>query len=258
MKKTTVMMSILLLTISIFSITHVWASVEDSCNVTIQTDKAEINKTQKQVKIAIRLDSYEGDGTLGYEGKLEYDTNIFESVSITSLNNWETASYEASTGMFLSTTTVAKAGTQVAQITLNLKDNITATKTQVKVTGLTFSDGDTQKTFEKILTYAFPYNESEGQPNTDNENNNESSNEISNEIMNSEINVVTNQITNSETKNTIQNITIESITAENRDQTTASTTIPQTGGGSTWIIAFIVIGIVGIGAYIRYRSIPLK
>ena len=147
-----------LLLISIFSITYVWASVEENCNVSLQTDKTELSRTREQVKITISLDSYDGDGTLGYEGKLEYDTNIFESATITSLNDWETANYETTTGMFLSTTTSAKAGTQVAQITLDLKENVTAISTQVKITGLTFSDGDTQKTFEETFDYSFPYN----------------------------------------------------------------------------------------------------
>ncbi len=252
-----------LLLISIFSITYVWASVEENCNVSLQTDKTEISKTQEQVKITISLDSYDGDGTLGYEGKLEYDTNIFESATITSLNDWETANYETTTGMFLSTTTSAKAGTQVAQITLDLKENVTAISTQVKITGLTFSDGDTQKTFEETFDYSFPYNKAEEQPDTNPDMDNENTNEATNQITNSTINIVTNQMVN-ETINTgerniiVQNITVESITTTNRDQSTATTTIPQTGSGLGWMIALIVIGIIGVGAYIRYRSIPLK
>ena len=269
MKKKQIITAILLFMIGISAISFVWASVEDTCNVTVNTDKTEMDKTQKQVKITINLDSYEGDGFLGYEGKLEYDSNIFKSATVTSLSDWETASYDANTGMFLATTTTAKAGTQVAKITLDLKENITATTTQVKITGLTFSDGETQKVFSKTLDYTFPYNIQQEQPNEDSNSNQEKPNDSeqtipTNEIANTTINVVTNQIVNEisdkeEQKNlVVQNITVEAVAGSNRDQTTASTKIPQTGSGLGWIIALGAIAVIGVAAYIRYHSIPLK
>ena len=256
MKKKQIITGILLFIVGIFAISSVWASVEDNCNVSLQTDKTEIDQTQKQVKITINLDSYDGDGFLGYEGKLEYDSNIFESATITSLSDWETANYDASTGMFLATTTTAKAGTPIAQITLDLKDNITVGSTQVKITDFTFADGNTQKVFSKTVDYTFPYNVPEEQPDTDPEEN-PNTNVLTNQVINVVTNQAVNETTNT-TQNTVQNITIEEITGSNRDQTTATTTIPQTGSGMGWIVALGVIGIVGIAAYIRYRSIPLK
>lgn len=256
MKKKQIITGILLFIMGIFAISSVWASVEDNCEVSLQTDSTEIDETQGQVRITLRLDSYDGDGFLGYEGKLEYDSNIFESATITSLSDWETANYDASTGMFLATTTTATAGEQVAQITLDLKSGVTATTTAVSITDLTFSDGNTQKMFSQTFNYTFPYNATEEQPDTGTDEE-ENTNVITNQI----INVVTNQVVNETTnsiQNTTQNITIEAIAGANRDQTTATTTIPQTGSGLGWIVTLGVIGVIGAAAYIRYRSIPLK
>lgn len=259
MKKKIILVSIFLIFIVMFGVTNIWAALEDTCNVSIQTDSTEIAKTQTQVKITVTLNNYEGDGILGYEGKLEYDKNVFEDATITALNDWETVNYEKTTGMFLSTTTKAVAGTQVAQITLDLKSGVTATETTVSITGLTFSDSETQKTFAKTFTYTFPYNVTQEQPDTPNSNEEVEDNKA-NVLVNQTINVVTNsQVANNNgITNTVQDITVEAVAGSNRDKTTASTTIPQTGAGIGYIIVFAVIAVVGIGAYIRYRSIPLK
>ena len=45
--------------------------------------------------------------------------------------------------------------------------------------------------------------------------------------------------------------------ATNEDRTTATSTIPQTGGISTLVVVG-VIAVIGIACYIRYRTIQVK
>ncbi len=260
MKKKQIIVGIAIFLLIVLSVGFVWASVEDNCEVTLQTNSTEITQSQRQVTIMINLDAYDGDGYLGYEGTLQYDTNVFEDATITSLSDWETANYDKASQRIMATTTTAKAGTQIAQITLDLKEGITKTSATVSITDLIFSDGNTQKTFSQTFNYSFPYNAVEEEPNTDPEEN-PNANVLTNQVINVVTNQVVNQVVN-ETANTIQNtaqnITIEAVAGANRDQTTATTTIPQTGSGLGWIVTLGVIGVIGIAAYIRYRSIPLK
>ena len=258
-------------------------NAEDLCTLNITLQNANIAEGQKQVVIQINLSSYSGAGDLGYQGTLQYDKNIFESVTMTSLNDWEDIDYEDSTGTFLSTTKNAKAGTTIAEITLTIKDGVTAQNTEVTISNLMFSDGETSATFNKTFTLDFAQNApteqpddnepdveqpddntpdeeqpndnqpNEDIPNTDDEqqpNDNNQEETPSGNNQNTTANVIQNTQTNSN-----DTIIIEGGT--NEDLTTADGKIPQTGGVSTLIVVG-VIAVIGIVCYIRYRTIQVK
>lgn len=236
---------ILLLAILLISI-NCYATVPN-WKIAISTEKQEIAKTQELVKIDITLEDYEGDGILGYEGKLEYDKNIFETVTITALNDWDAINYDKTTNKFMSTTTVAKKGTKIAQITLKLKSNITAKTTEVAVKNLAFSDGDNDKTEEKIITYHFPYNEEETTPDKIPDTNDKTEPEKKPDVSGTDTTTGTKQ-PNTQTTNK----------ETTEDKTKAQTRIPQTGTTPIGIITVIAIVICGIIGYKKYHSIPLK
>ena len=318
------LLSIILIAVLVIAIAGTFLEVNavDLCNVSITTQNQTITEGQKQVVIQINLDEYNGAGDLGYQGTLEYDKNIFENVTIVSFNDWENIDYEESTGNFISTTQDAKSGTKIAEITLTLKDGITAQDTTVSINNLMFSDAETNAIFNQSITFNFaqnmpteePDNDSQEQPesnpeeqpgdnqeegpennpeeqpdtnpdaqpeepDTDNnpqeqpennqeeepENNPEEQPEQTPEVDDetpeepnngdeetSDDNIIVisnNQINPNDT------IIIEGAT--NEDTTTATSSIPQTGGISILIIVGI-IAVLGIACYIRYRTIQVK
>ena len=271
MKKT---LSIILITLLVIILTGTYLEVNaaDLCTVSITTQNPTVTEGQKQVVILINLDEYNGAGDLGYQGTLEYDKNIFENVTMNSLNDWKNIDYEPTTGNFLSTTKSAQKGTTIAEIALTLKDGITAQNTTVNINDLMFADGDTSANFNQSLTFNFEQNTSTEEPSTDpddkpeeqpgdnqeeqpgqtpdGDNQNEEINTGNEETPNTNSEVISNSQSN-------QNDTILIEGATNEDKTTANSSIPQTGGISTLVIIG-VIAVIGIACYIRYRAIQVK
>ncbi len=235
-----VVISLILLTVFISN-----SKAASAFNVKVETSSTQIAKNQTTVTIYLKLGDYNADGILGYEGTLNYDKNVFESATITELNGWEEPDYEPATGKFLSTTKKAKANTNIAQISLKLKSGATAKTTKVSISNLIISDGTNESTVNQNITYTLLANQTP--------NNNEDT-QNTNHIP---VNVVVNTNTTTKT-NTTSNITVEPVKVDQKDKTQAATTIPQTGSGLGIVFGFVVILGIGIIAYIRYRSIPLK
>ena len=262
------LLSIILIALLVIAIAGTFLEVNaaDLCTVSITTQNQTIVEGQKQVVIQINLDEYNGAGDLGYQGTLEYDENIFENITMTSLNDWENIDYEPTTGNFLSTTQNAQASTTIAEIALTLKDGITAQNTTVNINDLMFTDGDTSANFNQSLTFNFEQNTSTEEPSTDpddkpeeqpgeipdsdGDNQNEEVNTGNEESPDTNSEVISNSQSN-------QNDTILIEGATNEDRTTANSSIPQTGGISTLVIVG-VIAVIGIACYIRYRTIQVK
>lgn len=268
------LLSITLIALLVIAIAGTFLEVNaaDLCTVSITTQNQTIVEGQKQVVIQINLDEYNGVGDLGYQGTPEYDENIFENITMTSLNDWENIDYEPTTGNFLSTTQNAQASTTIAEIALTLKDGITAQNTTVNINDLMFADDDTSANFNQSLTFNFEQNTSTEEPSTDpddkpeeqpgdnqeeqpgqtpdGDNQNEEINTGNEETPNTNSEVISNSQSN-------QNDTILIEGATNEDKTTANSSIPQTGGISTLVIIG-VIAVIGIACYIRYRAIQVK
>lgn len=230
----------------------VWTSANISraatkLNVKVETASTNVTKDQTAIMLYLKLENYNGDGVLGYEGTLHYDKTVFESATIKGLNDWETPDYEETTGKFLSTTKKAKANTNIAEITLKLKRGTTAKTTKVSMNDFIISDGTEETTINQSITYTLLVNQVE-----ENENADKNTNTIPTNMV-----VNTNTVLNDKT-NTSSNITVESISANQKDQTLAGTTIPQTGSGMGAVLTIVGIFIIGLIAYIRYRLIPLK
>lgn len=228
-------------------------AAEASWKINFETESTNITKTQELVKIDIILKDYQGDGILGYEGELIYDENIFETATITALSDWDNVSYDKETRKFLSTTTIAKKDTKIAQITLKLKSNITEEKTEVVIKNLALSDGEKEITTEKAITYHFPYNEEEETtsdkiPDTDEKTEPEKKPNVP------EIDTTTDQKQDSQkqpnTESTNKGVA--------EDKTKAQTRIPQTGATPIEIVSIVVITTLAIFGYGKYRSIHLK
>ena len=243
-----------------------------SCSVGIVCNSTKISKNTKKIEIQVNLDSYNGDGILGYEGKIEYDSNVFESATIKQAENWEAVSYETQTGKFVSTTTNAKAG-NVATIVLKVKEGVTANTTDVVITNLTFSDGESTIMLNKTITFSIEQNTEDngGNNSGNNDNNKDEKDNNKNDNKNDEKNNGNDnnnkndnkRPSNTDDENNPNNnkkentIIVTPVDKEKADSSTAISKIPQTGDFSI-PVAILIIGIIGVICYIKYRSIQIK
>lgn len=96
---------------------------------------------EKKIEITLKLSDLEDytNGINVVSGKLKYDSDVFDNVSFTGMNNW-TCAYNNekgndNEGKFILMTTAGnvKADTEVAKIKLELKSDINNLKTRIKI-----------------------------------------------------------------------------------------------------------------------------
>lgn len=199
--------------------------------------------TEKTIELTLSLGSFteiEEDIPLGYQGTLEYDENLFEGITVEGLNGW-TVNYENSTKVFMGETDTAKANTQIAKITLTLKDGVTpGTSGTINFSNILLTDGTNDFTFNKEITVTIE-NEEEDNPSEGNEN------EVNNQISG------TNE-TNTTTGTNISTNS-SSIQGSNTDRTTASTRLPSAGLRNILIIAVAILIILMVVFKVKSRDI---
>lgn len=261
MKKSVLIVIYIILILGILLALTKPVSADTKFSAVLTTDMQTISQDINEVTVFIRLGDFVSDGILGYEATLEYDENVFGNASIEGLNGWDNPSYDSTTNKFLSTTENAVGGTNIAKITLELKDNITVDTTQVSINNFTITDGpDNTDTLNLQITYTFENNNDN--VNDDNPEENPPTNEIDdNEEVNNDSpeNEITNEIGNiiignEESENLVSNVVS---TNEQKDNTVATGSIPQTGGFSI-IIGIGIIAVIGIFSYIRFSNIQVK
>lgn len=114
-----------------------------------------VNDTDKTIELILSLGSFTGieEGKpLGYQGTLTYDENVFDGIDVEGLNGW-TVNYESSTKTILGETDVANANTQIAKITLTIKDGVEpGTSGKIQFNNILITDGTNDSTFNKEIT----------------------------------------------------------------------------------------------------------
>lgn len=96
---------------------------------------------EKKIEITLKLSDLEDytNGVNVVSGKLKYDSDVFENISFSGMNNW-TCAYNnekgnENEGKFILMTTAGnvKADTELAKIKLELKSDINNLKTKIKI-----------------------------------------------------------------------------------------------------------------------------
>lgn len=197
-----------------------------------------VKDTEKTIELTLSLGSFteiEEGIPLGYQGTLEYDENLFEGITVEGLNGW-TVNYENSTKVFMGETDTVKANTQIAKITLTLKDGVTpGTSGTINFSDILLTDGTNDFTFNKEVTVTIE--------NEEVDNPSEGNNQISG----------TNE-TNTTTSTNISTNS-SSIQGSNTDRTTASTRLPSAGLKNILIIAVVIISVLMVVFKIKSRDI---
>lgn len=263
---------IVMLIISMFSIVK---ATNGSLTVKITPDASKAITDQK-VYVTLSLKDFNNVETtwpMAAEGNLEYDKTIFSNVSIEGLNGWS-ASINQSGKILLDTASV-KDNTDIAKITLTIKDSKASFSTDIKVTSFALTNGTDSEDNENVnienmnltakVTVKVNNNEEDntqkpGEDENEGNNNNVNNEPTEDEDNKQDENVNNNQSNNqnddknnneqSGTKNEIKGNTIEKVD----DLTVAKDPIPQTGFNYTIVGVIAIIIIVSIIAFIRYKK----
>lgn len=259
----------------IISIASAVKAANGSLTVKITPDASKAITDQK-VYVTLSLKDFNNVETtwpMAAEGNLEYDKTIFSHVSIEGLNGWS-ASINQSGKILLDTASV-KDNTDIAKITLTIKDSKASFSTDIKVTSFALTNGTDSEDNENVnienmnltakVTVKVNNNEEDNTQKPGEDENEGNNNNVNNEPTDDEDdkqdeNVNNNQSNNqnddknnneqSGTKNEIKGNTIEKVD----DLTVAKDPIPQTGFNITIIGVIALIIIVAIVAFIRYKK----
>ena len=241
-----ILIMIMIITIGIIS-----SFAEEGTNIKLNLNgQTTINEDAKTVVLTLSLGDFTGiesGATLGYQGTLEYDENMFQSVEVEGLNGW-TANYESSTKVLLGDVDRANPNTDITKITLTLKDNVQpGTEGKVQINNILLTDGDNDFTFNKEVTVKVE--EKDDKPSTGNNTNNE--NTVNN---NSKPNSNITNNNSSINANISNNAGMQS--GNSKDNTTAQTTkLPNTGVENVILIAIAITIIAIIVFKIKSRKI---
>ncbi len=254
MKKIGICVSIiiLLITISIAPLTY---AVGETLEINL-TGTSQVEQNGNSVELILSLSNVTGfpeeqqKPVIGYEAILDYDESIFSSAEVETLNNWS-INYEPTTKRITGLIDAEIANQQITKITLTLNENVEPGTTTVRLTnGLLTVYDEFDFEFEKEVTVTIAASDNTGDEENPEENN------TANESTDG--NIVGNETENTagSTTNNTANTTNTSISG-NQDRTTASNSLPKTGMGKIALIVVLVL-IIGIGCFARYKSIKLK
>lgn len=260
----------------IISIASVVKAANGSLTVKITPDASKAI-TEQKVYVTLSLKDFNNVETtwpMAAEGNLEYDKTIFSNVSIEGLNGWS-ASINQSGKILLDTSSV-KENTDIAKITLTIKDSKASFTTDIKVNSFALTNGTDSEDNENVnienmnLTakVTVTINSSDEEDDTekpvededktedDDSENKDDTDKPTDEDNKQDENVNNNQ-NNSENNNEqsgIKNETKGNTIEKVEDLSVAKDPIPQTGVNYTIVGAISIIIIVAIIAFIRYKK----
>ena len=211
-----------------------------------------------------------GNGIDAIAGTIDYDKNVFEEVTANSFegkNQWNVAIYDKDSQMFTALRS-EQVGlpNDVLRITFRVRDGVTEESTTIKVkeiassgTSASGSTGDIPSLEVKVTI------NKKTQPILPdvNETVNEIANEIGNEIINQVVNETTNETVNETTNEIVNVITggntntnkINTNTNSNKNETVGK--LPQTGEGIELALGILIITIIAIVGYAKYRNMNI-
>lgn len=260
----------------IISIASAVKAANGSLTVKITPDASKAITDQK-VYVTLSLKDFNNVETtwpMAAEGNLEYDKTIFSNASIEGLNGWS-ASINQSGKILLDTSSV-KENTDIAKITLTIKDSKASFTTDIKVNSFALTNGTDSEDNENVnienmnLTAKVTVTinssdeeddtekpvEDEDKTENDDSENKEDTDKPTDEDNKQDENVNNNQ-NNSENNNEqsgIKNETKGNTIEKVEDLSVAKDPIPQTGVNYTIVGVISIIIIVAIIAFIRYKK----
>lgn len=234
MKKTLVLVMIILLVVMSAC---VYAAPAVTVNLTTTATKL---TPGEEVEITFSVGSITGmeEGLETIQGTLEYDTNIFETItenSVKNMNEWS-ISINPDTNIFAGTNFKKATSGGIFTITLKVKEGVTAKSTTVSIKDIKTTDSSNDDAKVDIAKVSVTIGNANDTPSNNN-------------------NVVGNTVGNT-TENTAGNNASSNVTNTNKaDNTLSSTKLPKTGITPYVIIALVVVAVIATVSVIRYKNI---
>lgn len=228
-----ILLILLVLVIALGLLSVVRAAEGDSYSLKLSSDKKEISAGET-VNVTLTLDNVNiqsGEKGLGsYQGKISYDKDVFELVSVKGAANWDTPS--ENNGIITAARSDGKtvSGTQqIATVSLKAKANAKVGQTVAKVTNFEASNA-----VENIAT--------------------------SDASTSIQVNASASQDTGSTTNGgSASNSSSSNSTKSNATKSKEATgTLPKTGVSNAVLGGIAVVAILGVGAYIGYKKTIIK
>lgn len=251
-KRIVLIFTILLLIIGTLPLTSNAAELNIKVNANINVTKVE--KNEQLVEITISLGDFKDIKTLGYQATLEYDKNMFESVTVTGENGWTTTYDSTKSTKIVADTASAKANTEITKITLKLKEGLKDKTTgKILLKDLILTDGTDESKFSKEFSVTFQ-NENQENNNTNNETN---TNTNVNNNANQNTTNSTNNTVNSAVDNSVNNIGNNVISKNNVniDNTTSNSKLPAAGLKNIIVLAIFTVATSAIIFKIKSKKI---
>lgn len=265
-------MSVLMMFVLILSLYGVETNAAaDVCKISLSPKSSSV-EPEKTVDIELKMSNItDADGLAAYSAKINFDTNVFTYSKIAGYGEWETPTYNE--GNIVATVASGNGQTTnqtFAILTLKVNSGVVDGNYKVSLSNITVSNGVDTLTCspaEVSVKVAKKANTS-GNNNTsrdDNtsENNNTSRNDNTSRDNNTSVNNntsgnnSTSRDNNTSKNNTITNRNTTSINASAND-TTSPNKIPFAGLEKMIFPGIVIITIVGIVSYFRYKKYNIK
>ena len=134
----------------------------ENANIEVNfTGSTTLKQSDKTLTLTVALGDFTeiaDNCVLGYEATLDYDENIFASVTVKGLNGWN-ADYKDSTKIIIGDTALAKANTQITEIIFTLKEGVQPTTTEIKLNNILLTNYENDFKYDKKLTVTINKNE---------------------------------------------------------------------------------------------------
>ncbi len=212
-------------------------------NVKGETTIKEGSKTVEFILAFGKFTQVEENVPFGYEGKLEYDKDMFESVTVEGLNKW-TAEYNADNNNLVGDIAKVTANTDITKITFNLKNDIVPGATgKIKLHNFLVTNETDDFTFNKEITITMEKKQIQ---------------EIEKEPEPEKVDSDSNKKDVEKINNQEEKITKTVNNQKKSDTTIVSKNIPKTGNSNIMISMLIVAFSIGGVSLFHYKKIKLK
>ena len=273
MKKvvTSIIMAIMLISIGIGA----YAAETQSTSTTSATKKALIeiklfsaedaNTESKEVKLKLSYGSIENlsdDSLVSFKGILNYDPSIFEKVDVKGLNNYE-ATYSSETKRIVVDPKKATANTDIAEITLTMKEEVESTTTAITFNIEELVEGQNDLDISELTTNVKIEKAQNTSSTTTSTNTTDSTNTTTSTTTQATNSTTTTTDTNQKgeleilTTNTTTKSTQSSIKSTQDTTKTNEKELPKTGL-QTVALVLIIATAIGTLSYFRYKNIEIK
>lgn len=235
----------LILLIAMCIIGNVYAAL--SCNVSIKTSKAELNKND-EFTVDVNISNIQSDrGIISLGATLEYDKDSLTLVKMEGKNGWETpssgVSYNESNGKIAITKSgLGKNDETVFTITFKVKEN-SKQNLEIVLKDITVADGTALAKISQTHTNITIKEETQNntpQPGDNGQDTNTDTNQIPSTDTNTNVNPNNNTTTNSNVSSTNNNKTTNTSVSTSTNSSSKNVSFPKAGSYNIIFVVFIV------------------